>query len=182
MLTTTKRDTGPADSPAAAEGAVSALRAISLFSGGGFAEEALRLASLQIGIPCEVVMAVDNWALAARVRDANLPGVRTTVRDVKRMTREDLPPHDLVIGGPPCQDHSLAGKRACHCNFGCVPVERCCLLDFQRLALGSAWLMENVRPRLIRDGWSERFCAADFGDVTSRKRWFYSSHNDESGT
>jgi site-specific DNA-cytosine methylase len=75
-----------------------------------------------------------------------------------------------------CQDHSLAGKRACSCNVGGPVAERCCLADFMRLAGGSAWLMENVRPRLIRDGWSEQFCAADFGDVTSRKRWFYSSH------
>jgi site-specific DNA-cytosine methylase len=36
--------------------------------------------------------------------------------------------------------------------------------------------MENVMPRLINAPWSEKLCAADFGDVTSRKRWFYSTH------
>jgi site-specific DNA-cytosine methylase len=120
-------------------------------------------------------MAVDSWEPAARVRDANLAGVRTTVASVKDMTRADLPPHDLVIGGPPCQDHSLAGLRACRCDRGEPPAPRCCLADFVRLR-GDAWLMENVRPRLTRDGWSEQFCASDFGDVTRRKRWFYSSH------
>jgi hypothetical protein len=106
------------------------------------------------------------------VRDANLPGVRTTIADVKEMTRADLPPHDLVIGGPPCQPWSLAGKR-----LGAAD-PRDCLPDFVRLR-GDAWLMENVAPRLLErmgGGWSQRFCAADFGDVTSRKRWFYSSH------
>jgi site-specific DNA-cytosine methylase len=151
------------------------IRCISLFSGGGFAEEALRLASLATGVPVEVVMAVDSWEPAARVRDANLSGVRTTIADVKALRREDLPPHDLVIGGPPCQDHSLAGLRACRCDRGEPPAPRCCLADFGRLR-GDAWLMENVRPRLTRDGWSEQFCASDFGDVTRRKRWFYSSH------
>jgi site-specific DNA-cytosine methylase len=149
---------------------VTPIRVVSLFSGGGFAEEGLRLAAEATGIAVEVVMAVDSWLPAARVRDANFGGVRTTVRSVKEMTRDDLPAHDLVIGGPPCQPWSIAGQKRGASD------PRDCLPDFQRLAAGSAWLMENVKSRLISDGWSEKFCAADFGDVTSRKRWFYSSH------
>lgn len=151
---------------------VGPLRVVSLFSGGGFAEEALRLASERTGIATEVVMAVDSWEPAARVRDANVGGVRTTIASVKNMTRADLPPHDLVIGGPPCQPWSIAGKRAG------ADDPRDCLPDFVRLR-GDSWLMENVTSRLLErmgGGWSEKFCAADFGDVTSRKRWFYSSH------
>lgn len=150
------------------------IRVVSLFSGGGFAELALMRASDRMHIPVDIVFAVDSWASAARVRDANLPGVRTTIADVKTLKRGDLPPHDLVIGGPPCQDHSLAGARSCRCDRGEPPVDRCCLADFVRLR-GDSWLMENVRPRLAQS-WSEQFCAADFGDATSRKRWFYASH------
>jgi len=153
---------------------VSAIRVVSLFAGGGFAEEALRLASEQTGIATEVVMAVDSWEPASRVRNANFSGVRTTVVSVKDMARDDLPPHDLVIGGPPCQPFSLAGKRAGHDD------PRNCIPDFVRIIDGGAYLMENVRPRLLDPYcpgyWSEQFCAANFGDVTSRKRWFYSSH------
>jgi site-specific DNA-cytosine methylase len=148
------------------------IRVVSLFCGGGMAEEALRRASERTGIATEVVMAVDNWEPAARVRDANLPGVRTTVRSVKDMTRDDLPPHDLVIGGPPCQPFSIAGKKRGASD------PRDCIPDFVRLR-GETWLMENVTSRLLErmgGGWSEKFCASDFGDVTSRKRWFYSSH------
>ncbi len=148
------------------------IRFVSLFSGGGFAEECMRLASEQTGIATECVMAVDSWEPAARVRDANLGGVRTKIASVKDLTRADLPPHDLVIGGPPCQPWSVAGKR------GGSNDPRDCLPDFVRLR-GDTWLMENVTSRLLDrmgSGWSEKFCASDFGDVTSRKRWFYSSH------
>ncbi len=58
---------------------------------------------------------------------------------------------------------------------------RDCLEDFERLVgIGtgdeSPYIMENVASRLINAPWSERFCAADFGDVTSRRRWFYSQY------
>ena len=96
--------------------------------------------ALKTGIASEVVMAVDSWEPAARVRDANLGGVRTTVASVKDLTREDLPPHDLVIGGPPCQPWSVAGKR------GGADDPRDCLPDFVRLR-GGCWLMENVTSR-----------------------------------
>ena len=132
----------------------------------------MRLASERTGIATEVVMAVDSWEPAARVRDANLAGVRTTIANVKDMTRGDFPPHDLVIGGPPCQPWSMAGKRQG------ADDTRDCLPDFVRLR-GDCWLMENVTSRLLDrmgGGWSEKLCAADFGDVTDRKRWFYSSH------
>ena len=50
------------------------------------------------------------------------------------------------------------------------------LPDFLRLAGDAPYVMENVVPRLINAPWSEKLCAADFGDVTSRKRWFYSNY------
>lgn len=142
----------------------------------GGSDLGLYAAAAALGVRVEVVDAIDSDPVAVRCYNANLPHPVARVADVKRLTRADLPPHDLVIGGPPCQDHSLAGKRACRCDKGEPAVDRCCLADFLRLATGSPWLMENVRSRLINAPWSEQLCAADFGDVTSRKRWFYSDH------
>ena len=152
------------------------IRVVSLFCGLGGADLGLYAAAEALGIDVEVVDAIDSWPKAVEVYNANLPHPIARVADAKKMTRADLRPHDLVIGGAPCQDHSVAGKRACKCNVGGPAVERCCLADFVRLAGDAPYLMENVMPRLINAPWSEKLCAADFGDVTSRKRWFYSTH------
>jgi len=151
------------------------LRVVSLFAGCGGADAGLYRAAEALGIEVEVVAAYDSWPKAVEVYNANLHPV-AEVRDLKAMQRDELPPHDLVIGGPPCQDHSMAGKRACKCNVGGPATERCCLADFVRLAGDKPYVMENVVSRLINAPWSEKLCAADFGDVTSRKRWLYSNY------
>ncbi len=157
-----------------AGGARIAIRVVSLFCGMGNADAALYDAAEELGIEVHVVAAFDSWPKAVEVYNANLPPV-AQVADVKSLQRSDLPPHDLVIGGPPCQPFSSAGKRKGHDD------PRNCLPHFVRLAAvnepnGPAWIMENVVARLINAPWSERLCAADYGDVTSRKRWFYSSY------
>jgi site-specific DNA-cytosine methylase len=135
--------------------------------GAGFSDYALHAASRLTGIPVDVVLACDSWGQAVRVYNANLP-VYAACLDVRTLTA--LPPHELVIGGPPCQPFSLAGQRAGHDD------PRNCLPDFLRLVGDSPFVMENVRPRLISAPWSQRYTASDFGDVTTRVRWFYSSH------
>lgn len=152
------------------------IRVVSLFCGIGGSDLGLYAAADELGVEVEVVDAIDSWEPAVRVYNANQRHAVARVADVKKLTRADLPEHDLVIGGPPCQDHSVAGKRACKCNVGGEATARCCLADFVRLADGSPWIMENVVSRLINAPWSEKLCAADFGDVTSRKRWFYSNY------
>jgi DNA (cytosine-5)-methyltransferase 1 len=127
------------------------VRVVSLFSGAGFSDYALHRASEQTGISVEIVFAGDSWAQAARVYEANLPG-RCEVADVRAI--DYLPPHDLVIGGPPCQPFSLAGQRAGHDD------PRNCLPDFLRLVGDSPFVMENVRPRLISAPWSQRYTAS----------------------
>lgn len=152
------------------------IRVVSLFCGIGAADAGLYAAARDLGIEVEVVAAIDSWGKAVEVYNANLPHPVARVADVKQLAKADLPPHDLVIGGPPCQDHSLAGARRCQCNTGGFVSPRCCLADFQRLALDTPWLMENVRARLIEAPFSLRISAKNFGDVTKRKRWFYSDH------
>ncbi len=150
------------------------IRVVSLFCGMGNADAALYDAAEELGAEVHVVAAFDSWPKAVEVYNANLPAV-AQVADVKTLQRSDLPEHDLVIGGPPCQPFSVAGKRKGHDD------PRNCLPDFLRLAAvneraGPAYIMENVVAKLINAPWSEKLCAADFGDVTSRKRWFYSNY------
>jgi site-specific DNA-cytosine methylase len=148
------------------------VRVVSLFCGCGASDFALYAAAKRAGIAVEVVAAYDSWPRAVSVYNANLPHPVAQVADLKTLAPEDLPPHDLIIGGPPCQPFSMAGKRTGHDD------PRNCLPDFVRLTrnLTTPFVMENVAPRLVNAGWSEKLCAADFGDVTSRRRWFYSSH------
>lgn len=150
------------------------IRVVSLFSGIGGADLGLYRAADELGIEVAVVDAIDSWPVAVEVYNRNQRHPVARVADVKQMTREDLPPHDLVIGGPPCQPFSVAGKRGGHDD------PRNCLPDFLRLVgFGddcSPYIMENVVARLINAPFSLKLCAADFGDVTSRKRWFYSNY------
>lgn len=152
------------------------IRVVSLFAGIGGADRGLYAAARSLGIDVEVVAAYELDPKAVEIYNANMPHASAVVADVKKMTRADLPPHDLVIGGPPCQDHSVAGLRRCQCHLGGYVAPRCCLADFLRLAGDSPWLMENVASRLIKAPFSVKLNAFDFGDVTTRKRWFYSNY------
>jgi site-specific DNA-cytosine methylase len=152
------------------------IRVVSLFCGIGAADLGLYAAAEALGIELEVVDAIDSWEPAVRVYNANMRHPVARVGDVKNLTKADLPPHDLIIGGPPCQDHSLAGLRKCQCHLGGFVAERCCLADFLRLAGNTPYLMENVASRLIPAPFSVKLNAFDYGDVTTRKRWFYSDH------
>ncbi len=147
------------------------IRVVSLFAGVGGADLGLYAAARGLGVDVKVVAAYEIDAKAVEIYNANLPHATAVVADVKRLTRADLPPHDLVIGGAPCQPFSLAGKRRG------ADDPRDCLPDFVRLAGDGPWLMENVVPRLLPQ---TPFCvqlnAFDFGDVTTRKRWFYSNY------
>lgn len=87
---------------------MSQLRTVDLFSGCG----GLSLGFARAGF--EVVAAYDNWPLATRVYEQNfshpvhlfdLANVPAAVRQL----RKESP--DVIIGGPPCQDFSIAGKR-----------------------------------------------------------------------
>jgi DNA (cytosine-5)-methyltransferase 1 len=84
------------------------LRTIDLFSGCG----GLSLGFANAGF--EIVAAYDNWELARRVYQANfqhdhhLFDLGNPQRAAAHI-REYKP--DCIIGGPPCQDFSIAGKR-----------------------------------------------------------------------
>ncbi len=83
------------------------MKAVDIFSGCG----GMSLGFEQAGI--EVLAAYDNWEPAVEIYRANFdhPVYRKDLwdDDVTDAIKELAP--DLIMGGPPCQDYSIAGKR-----------------------------------------------------------------------
>lgn len=79
-------------------------RVVSLFSGGG----GLDLGFKQAGY--NIVWAIDNDKNAVATYKENI-GNHIVCEDINKIDLEDIPVADIIIGGPPCQSFSLAGKR-----------------------------------------------------------------------
>lgn len=85
------------------------MRVIDLFCGCGGLSKGFQNAGYQ------VVAAFDNWAAALKVYAKNFPDHRTinfdlaNFADNPQLLTQFQP--DMIIGGPPCQDFSSAGKR-----------------------------------------------------------------------
>lgn len=77
---------------------------ISLFSGGG----GLDLGFVKAGY--NIVWAIDNTSNAVETYKQNI-GPHIICEDINRIDAAKLPQANVVIGGPPCQSFSLAGKR-----------------------------------------------------------------------
>ena len=112
------------------------MRAIDLFCGCGGLSCGLERAGV------EIIAAFDNWddALAVYSDNFSHPVIKTTI------SGDDLSPYmvrnpDLIVGGPPCQDFSSAGKR--DESLGRADLT----LDFANIIAGvrPKWfIMENV--------------------------------------
>lgn len=80
------------------------MRFISLFSGIGGLDLGLEWA----GWDCVAQVEKDDYCW--RVLEKHWPDV-ARFKDVRNVGRENLPPADAIVGGFPCQPHSVAGKR-----------------------------------------------------------------------
>lgn len=85
------------------------MRVIDLFCGAGGFSEGFRKGGF------EIVSAVDNWGDAVKTYRTNLKVKNVILKDIKKVRKSELNKEkeevDVIVGGPPCQGFSLAGRR-----------------------------------------------------------------------
>ncbi|MCL0048158.1 DNA cytosine methyltransferase [Dehalococcoidia bacterium] len=161
--------------------------AIDLFAGAG----GLSAGFLKTGF--EVVLGLDNWRPAKVTFESNHPGSTFLLKDASDVTGDEIlraagiAQVDVLLGGPPCQGFSTAGKRALDDPRNAL------VRQFLRLAgeLEPKFVvMENVEGfvsfvggRLFDEvveamagmgyeSWQRVLQAADYGVPQKRKRFF----------
>lgn len=114
---------------------------VSLFSGIGGFEQALN----KLGGNCVMASEIDKYANQAYEA---LYG-HSTIGDVTKLAAEDVPDHDVIVGGFPCQAFSNAGKR-----LGFKEARGTLFFEIARIAKvkqPKALLLENVTGLISHD-------------------------------
>lgn len=114
---------------------------VSLFSGIGGFEQALN----KLGGTCVMASEIDKYANQSYEILYGHP----TVGDVTNIAAEDVPDHDLLVGGFPCQAFSVAGKR-----LGFDDTRGTLFFEIARIAKvkrPKALLLENVKGLISHD-------------------------------
>jgi DNA (cytosine-5)-methyltransferase 1 len=111
------------------------LKFIDLFSGiGGF-----RLAFESVGGRCVFSSDIDKWA--NETYELNFGEIPSG--DISKIKSEEIPDHDILCGGFPCQPFSIAGKR-----LGFSDTRGTLFFEIERILRDKkpkAFLLENVR-------------------------------------
>lgn len=137
------------------------LRVVDLFAGGG----GLSLGFSKAGF--DVVCAVENWKPAIAVYETNFPDHPVLNLDLNDAVtaslqiQEFLP--DIIVGGPPCQDFSSAGKRDESQGRASLTIS---YAEIIQKCKPSYFLMENVARAANSDAFREAlsiFKAAGYG-------------------
>lgn len=114
---------------------------VSLFSGIGGFEQALN----KLGGNCVMASEIDRFANQSYEILYGHP----TAGDVTKVAAEDVPDHDLLVGGFPCQAFSVAGKR-----LGFDDTRGTLFFEIARIAKVKqprALLLENVKGLISHD-------------------------------
>jgi DNA (cytosine-5)-methyltransferase 1 len=115
---------------------------VSLFSGVGGFEQALD----KLGGKCVLASEIDKFASRAY---ATLYGDEVLHGDVTQIDAKDVPDHDLLVGGFPCQSFSVAGQRG-----GFEDARGTLFFEVARIASEkqpSVLLLENVKGLVGHD-------------------------------
>ncbi len=124
------------------------MNVISLFSGAG----GLDIGFEQAGF--DIIIAIEADPACCNTLRKNKPQLKVIEKDIAQTTGEEIlqavglkrSEVDIIIGGPPCQSFSLAGKR-----MGLNDKRGSMVLEFARLIheiLPKCFLMENVKGML----------------------------------
>lgn len=121
------------------------LRLVSLFTGIGGFERGLDFA----GIDYDPVFASEIDIPAQKTYLSNYcPG--TLVGDITAVDEGDIPPHDFLVGGFPCQAFSIAGRRrGFEDTRGTLFFDVLRILDYHK---PNFFLLENVKNLVNHDG------------------------------
>lgn len=110
------------------------IKVVSLFSGGG----GLDLGFVEEGY--NIIWANDNNYDAVETYKVNI-GNHIVFADINDLNIKDIPRADIIIGGPPCQSFSLAGKRQTEDKRGQLVWK---YIDIIKHVQPQAFVFENV--------------------------------------
>jgi len=136
---------------------------IVLFSGCGGFSEGFKQAGFNI------IYANDNWNKALQSHAINHPKAEHVLADIR--TLDDFPDVDIVIGSPPCQKFSRAGRQDYALGMELIR-------EFERvvkIVKPDYWVWENVPAVAQYYKNSSILDAYDFGLPQHRKRCFVSN-------
>lgn len=126
----------------------SSLRFIDLFAGIGGFHEALK----RLGMECVFASEIDNYARKTYLTNHTIEESNFN-RDIRSIAASDIPDHDILCAGFPCQPFSQAGYKK-----GFNDGERSergnlffCIIDILETKKPKAYIIENVRHLLNHD-------------------------------
>lgn len=102
----------------------------------------------------ESLLAIDNWQDALSTYTFNRPGARTLCADISALNPSEIKKQydihnvDVIIGGPPCQGFSVAGKRDVNDTRNRLYKS---FVEFVKTFSPKAFVMENV-PNILSIG------------------------------
>jgi len=150
------------------------MNVIDLFSGGGF---------FSLGFDYldsfNIIYALDNWDIACETYKANFPYVDIDCRDALEVKPKEIPQTDIILGGPPCQEFTVAKNYGHKRTFDTSLIEW--FITVVEHLKPQYWIMENV-PAVI-DFVNGRYTKkiykmSDYGVPQLRKRLFYGKYEE----